>query len=727
MARSSSPTPTRPRTSIAAPASARARSAQLAAPAEALPLFASLFEALAFVLLCGVLAVAPTQLSGFWPVSRDYWPQSVALLAALVASLLLALSGSRSTRETNISPLSLCLLGFAACNVLSLATASYKHDALLEMSRLIAALAWFPIARRLLFARPEQASGQVLAPENLARRERKLLCAVMASISVGALWACGTAFLGFRAGGGRQAADFYNANLLAFGLAMSLPLCAGAWFLARSLTRPRVADAIGLAALMAIAVGLLLSFSKGGLLAGALGMLAFVLMIWSARRQAAASTWKAHRRVLLPLVLLGSLALGIVGAKTVAPRLQSAAGSESHSTIFRLYTWRGTLAMANARPLLGHGPGSFPTSFPRFEQAGYTRSAHQSWLQIAAESGWPSLLFLLGAIGCGLARARKYLRDKDRPHRAWVGAGAGAALVATLVHGSTDSGWSILSIALLLCVSLALLDAPEAALAQAAQGEVERRPLALGWLGALVPLALAASYGVKAQGAENARRSGRELAAMSEAERAQAGRQAEQATRDVPLDARAWTNLAQFRLAQGDKLGASLDYGQAAKLQPDKALHPRRLAEIFESWKRPDMAAKYLDEAISLDPKDTSLRLQRARLREQSGDTKGAREDYQSILDLQDAPFGRYPATPEIVNGDFNRARLALARQAQRSGDSATARKLAELGLRQIKEARTSARVNKLMIEAVQMYGEGLQSPSEAELSELESAFKSLL
>jgi hypothetical protein len=268
--------------------------------------------------------------------------------------------------------------------------------------------------------------------------------------------------------------------------------------------------------------------------------------------------------------------------------------------------------------LLGHGPGSFPTSFPQFEIAGYTRSAHQSWLQIAAESGWPSLGFLIGAIVCGLMNAHKYLRDRSRPHRAWIGAGAGAALVAAVVHGMMDAGWGILSIALLLCVCLALLDAPhdaphhsalESALEapDAAQsfddGEQEgRRRLGWNWLVLLVPLAAAASYGLKAQGAENARQDSRAaLQSGQSGAREEALKIARRATNDVPLDARAWANEAQIEESVGNKLGASLDYGRASKLQPGKALYPARIAAIFDAWKRPELALDYWDQAVALD------------------------------------------------------------------------------------------------------------------------------
>jgi len=689
------------------------------APVEArAPLFASLSERLAFAVLCAVLAASPTQLSGFWPVTHDYWPQSLALMAALLASLLLALSGSQPShgaRKLQISPLGACLLAFAAWNGLSLLFAPYKHDALLETSRLAAALVWFPIARRLIF----RGNSQVLA-------ERTRLCLALASAALGALWACFGAVLGFLSQHLPQQASFYNTNLFAFCVAMSLPLIGSAWLLSRRLVPAKIADVVGLGALGLGACGLLISASKGGLIAGALGMLAFAGLAWSSRREQVSQAWRARRETLLPLVLVGALVLGALGAKTVLPRIERAGGSESHSAMFRLYTWRGTVAMADARPILGHGPGSFPTSFPAFEQAGYTRSAHQSWLQIAAESGWPSLGFLLGAIAFGLMRARKYLKDTARPHRAWAGAGAASALVAALVHGMMDSGWSILSIALLLSFCLALLDAPESA--PPGEEDVspsERRPLSWAWLLAVLPLALAASYGLKAQGAENAREDSR--AALASGSREDALRLASRATEDVPLDARAWANRAQLKEATSDRPGAIQDYAQAAKLQPNKALYPLRIAQLLDGEKKPDTARQYFDKALALDPHDTSLRLQRAEFRERSGDSRGALEDYQAIVDLEDAPFGKYPATPEIVNGDFNRARLALARDAFQRGDKARARTLAERGLREAEATRASNRTNKLMIEAVQMYSEGLHPPAEDELSEQERAFRALL
>jgi tetratricopeptide (TPR) repeat protein len=683
--------------------------------------FGSGWEILAIVATLAVLAGAPYALSGFWPVTRDSWSQSMALGWALLACLALALSGG-APNVRRISPVGWCLLGFAACNVASLAAASYKHEALIEVARLSAALVWFPIVRRLLFS-----SGPDLRAESEeAKGEHARAALVTGGASVGALVVCVLALAGFASMGGRQQASFYNANLFAFCVAVSLPLCASTWALARSLasdSKRKLVDAVGALAVAVCGAGLLVSYSKGGLLAAAIGTLVWLGLAWRARSQAVASSWRAHRRVALPALLVALVGLGAVAAVTVVPRIQRAGGSEAHSTAFRAYTWRATLAAANARPLLGHGPGSFPTTFTQHQQAGFTRSAHQSWLQIAAESGWPSLAFLLGAVVCGARNARKYLRDGQRPHRAWVAAGALAALAAAVVHGSVDAGWGILSIALLFCVALALLDAPPDQ--EVERVEDERRPLAVGWLALAIPLALLASHSVRAQSAESARVAA--LQALERGQREEALSQARRSTEEAPGDARAWFSLGQLRQSLGDASGARAAYERAIELQPARSWNHFSLARLLAAQGDAAGARKYLDAAVTLDPKSPLLRLERARFLESQREGDKAAEDYEAVVALADAPLGRFPAIPEIVSLDFNRARLALANRALQRGEKSRARELARRGLSDIELARGSARANPVMMQVLKENPDGPQPPSEAELAEQEAQFNQLL
>src|SRR5205823_2852634 len=77
-------------------------------------------------------------------------------------------------------------------------------------------------------------------------------------------------------------------------------------------------------------------------------------------------------------------------------------GAESYSGRFRALTWRGTANMAVKNPILGTGIGSFGTAYPRYAEAGFTEHAHNSYLQLAAEAGFPAAIFLIVIIGVAL-------------------------------------------------------------------------------------------------------------------------------------------------------------------------------------------------------------------------------------------------------------------------------------------------------------------------------------
>jgi hypothetical protein len=58
-----------------------------------------------------------------------------------------------------------------------------------------------------------------------------------------------------------------------------------------------------------------------------------------------------------------------------------------------------------ANPILGVGAGAFEWRYPRYASVGYTRAAHSTYLELAAEAGLPALA-LSGRDGGRLAGAR---------------------------------------------------------------------------------------------------------------------------------------------------------------------------------------------------------------------------------------------------------------------------------------------------------------------------------
>ncbi len=404
-----------------------------------------------------------------------------------------------------------------------------------------------------------------------------------------------------------QISTFYNANLFANYAALALPLCLCAAFCLRRLLSHGLAVGIGVIATLICAGGALISGSKGGFLAAFVGTLIFLLSIWRARGAQMKSGARRHAKVLGASTILFLIVGGALFVKTVGPRLQRAGGSENHSTMFRVYAWKSTVDMLQARPLLGHGPGSFPSVYTQFAQAGYTRSAHQSWLQIAGESGVPSLLFLIGAFALALRRGVRQLKTSRWP----IAAGALGALSAMIVHGFIDAGWGIFSIALAVAVILALLDESEM------QENQKVGRLNVAWLLVILPLALGASYGMQAQSAENLSFGSEEL--LRQGNRIGALNAAQAATQSAPLDARAWANLGQMRIQNGDRDGAIAAYRQAHDLQPTKASHVLRLAQLLDSGGAENMAEDWYNRAIELDPRDIGLRIQRAQWLEKQG------------------------------------------------------------------------------------------------------------
>ena len=401
------------------------RNKPVAAQEASLPLgFGSWAGVGAFGLFALLLLIAPYLLSGFWPATYEYWQNSLFLALAACVSVLLALEPTTQAAPPR-SRLALVLLLFFAWCVVSVGGTVYLHDSVLELARVGGVVACFFFARTLLHS-----------PTHAAARLTWLL---LAAILGGAL-ICLPAIQGFiTTRNPRQFSAFYNPNLFANYSAMLLPLTAGALLLWRRQGTQAVSGSA--LVLFILFLGLFVTSSKGGLLAALCGGLVLVIAVVRAKGERVGAALRKRIPLVAAIALFVILVGGVLFSQTILPRLSSSLGND-HSTMFRVYIWDATLKMTLARPLNGWGIGSFPSVFTQFAQIGYTRSAHQSWLQIAAESGLPALLLLLAACGLAFARGWKALRTSHWP----VAAGGLGAVTAFAVHGLTDSGWGIVSI-----------------------------------------------------------------------------------------------------------------------------------------------------------------------------------------------------------------------------------------------------------------------------------------
>src|SRR5262249_28001349 len=136
---------------------------------------------------------------------------------------------------------------------------------------------------------------------------------------------------------------------------------------------------------------LLLTGSRFGLVGILAGGLCLAVLVYRARPLSGSVRSRTYG-----LVTICALA-AIAGARPILHRL-AGSQTESYSGGFRTLTWKGTTEMAMHNPMIGTGIGSFSTAYPPFAQVGFTEHAHNSYLQIAAESGIPGLVFLVAAV-----------------------------------------------------------------------------------------------------------------------------------------------------------------------------------------------------------------------------------------------------------------------------------------------------------------------------------------
>jgi O-antigen ligase len=664
---------------------------------------------LSFGVLCLVVLFAPRALSGFLP--GNYLDQftlpslfgpltALSLLATITACvcLLMALrpgnsveSGDAvapSTRMRNLMkrfPVAAWLGAFFVWCVLASLTTVYRHDTLLELTRVGCCVVLFLVAVALLRdnvdALDEEKSRIVVT-----RQMALLLC-----ITVGTLLVSTPALLQFLRGASGLFGSFSNPNFFANYGVMAVPL-ALAWTVQNARAKSGSSQhwlfvGAGAVATLVLVGGVISTNSKGGFLSLLVGLIVFAVA--AVRAQGAAiREWVAAHRVLVAVGLVLLLAVGsVVTARTVGPRLLAARDGDNNSTMFRAYTWQSTAHMALARPLLGWGPGSFPSAYGQFAITGTTRHAHQVWLQIAAENGIVASLLLLGACLAATARGWHALRGMNWP----LAAGALAALWAFIAHGFTDYGWATTSIALLFLLVLALLQTvPTTSSNTSAEEPYESPQFALRWpwLGLTLLVALSAWWMQRVVGGADYMNRANDM--WSSGSPTMALQFARDAVSSDPLSARWHTQLGS--MLESTDADADAAFERATLLQPTNGQLWRRWAEYraehATSTQRSGPSTETLfNRAVQLDRNSTSIRLARAQWLQGQNDPR-AWNDLQYIMQLRDAPYGRYRALADLVNLDFARASIPLTRRALQSDNKTGAQQLITRSLNEVKEAR---------------------------------------
>ncbi len=96
-----------------------------------------------------------------------------------------------------------------------------------------------------------------------------------------------------------------------------------------------------------------------------------------------------------------------------------------------------------------------------------------------------------------------------------------------------------------------------------------------------------------------------------------------------------WINRGTAKMDKNDKQGAAADFEQALKIDPDNSLAMHNLATLKAFAGETDSVEKLLDAAIEKNKNIPYPRAERAFMRFQKNDLKGALEDYNEVVRLE--------------------------------------------------------------------------------------------
>lgn len=250
--------------------------------------------------------------------------------------------------------------------------------------------------------------------------------------------------------------QFINKNHFAFLMEMGLGLALGMIF---GGDRKREQKLIYLAALLPVWTALVLSGSRGALVAMMAQVVAVALFSSAMLRRGSSgeSSSKLLRvsesvpvRMALLVVLICGVAFGTLwlGGDRLATRIEeSRTDFASESTglrqgVGRKEIWRVTWKMFVAHPLLGAGMGAYSVAVPAFHDASGTmkpQEAHNDYLELLASGGLVGVAFGLWFAVVVFRRTRQNLQSPNLFRRAAC-FGATIGIVGVVVHSLLDFG-----------------------------------------------------------------------------------------------------------------------------------------------------------------------------------------------------------------------------------------------------------------------------------------------
>ena len=249
--------------------------------------------------------------------------------------------------------------------------------------------------------------------------------------------------------------QFLNKNHFAYLMEMAFGLGIGV-ILARGVRTDRIILYVAL--LVPIWIGLVLSNSRGGLLAMFTQVL--IATLWFLRPRVALRA--AVLTGVVAAVLLGTL---WVGGDRLVTNIESAGthfvGDTTRDGASRNEIWRATLKMFAAHPIAGAGLGGYWIAITAFHDASGSltpQEAHNEYLELLSSGGL--IGFLIGSwFALSVVRQVRSNLNSDHGQIRALRFGAILGIAGVVVHSLVDFGLHMMSNALIFIVLIAIATA----------------------------------------------------------------------------------------------------------------------------------------------------------------------------------------------------------------------------------------------------------------------------
>jgi O-antigen ligase/tetratricopeptide (TPR) repeat protein len=434
------------------------------------------------------------------------------------------------------------------------------------------------------------------------------------------------------------------AAMLMLGLLIGVGLLASA--------RERVHAVVAGAAVLVIGFALLLTGSRGGMLSAVVGLGVFLVLAWR---------WAGWRRAavgLAPIALVALLAVALSARPetpggsggTAGLRATSVSATGQQSAEFRTLLWRSAADLARARPY-GVGLGAFRFESARPGLVEQTVLAHQTYLQLLAETGLVSLLGLLAVAWFWLSQVLRSHPDLGE-ERDLTRAGIVAAVVGAGAHNLIDSNLYYFGVgyATFALLALGLQFAVDGSGPEAMPTTVRR--LAAFIAAGMAMAALYFAWGERLRG----RVVGEAMAGGSALERT-----LDAALAWAPRDGDTWALAARYdrRLTPAQRIAA---FRNAAAYTPSTR-NLRALARALAEGGEAAAAEIALRDALDRDPRNMNTLDQLWRLLDEQGRREEATAVARKLVAVEQSPSFRVRALPELVPTQTFVARLRVAEE----------------------------------------------------------------